>query len=157
LYDGVIKKAVKAIKYRRVSSLASEFVSLSSVYPNSIKLPFSMSDTILIPVPLHPLRLRYRGFNQAEVLGRIVAARLNIAIETGMLHRAMRGTPQVAMKTRKMRLGNMKAAFRALGQVKNTNIMLFDDVFTTGATVCSAANTLKRAGAGFVWAITMAR
>lgn len=152
-YDGPVRKAVKALKYRLVSDLASEFVSL---VPTS-SLSAIHQGSILIPIPLHVTRLRHRGFNQAEVLGKLVSARLHIQIKTDILRRVKITTPQVAMKSRDERLGNMKDVFQAVKTIQNRYIILFDDVFTTGATMRSAANTLKRKGVKYVWAVTIAR
>ncbi len=153
-YDGVIRTAVKALKYRFVSDIADEFVSF---------IPSLSFDTIvsrqvmgfLVPIPLHSSRHLERGFNQAEVLGKLISGRLYIPMRTDMLRRTKRTVPQVAMKKREARLKNMEAVF-SVG-IKNAQVVLFDDVFTTGATMRSAAHTLKRHGAAFVWAITMAR
>ncbi len=152
-YDGVIRKAIKVLKYRSVFDIAAEFVSLAA-------LP-DLSADILIPIPLHISKLRERGYNQAEGLGRILAKQLNIPIQTAILLRTRKTIAQVAMKDRKSRLTNMEKAF-GLAQTgksmpQGTSVLLFDDVFTTGATMRAAANVLKRAGAKNVWAVTMAR
>ena len=154
-YDGIIKQAVKTLKYRRVTNLAKEFVSLvpSSVFNNVTIQQYN--NCILVPIPLHPSRFRDRGFNQAEVLGRLFADRLYIPIRTDILRRMKATTAQVEMKDRKERLKNMSNVFDAAQQ--NGNIVLFDDVFTTGATMRAAGESLKRVGAKSVWAVTIAR
>ncbi|OGG24123.1 hypothetical protein A3A79_02920 [Candidatus Gottesmanbacteria bacterium RIFCSPLOWO2_01_FULL_43_11b] len=147
-YQGIIQKAIKALKYRSISDLASEFVSLIP----QVEIP---NVDVFIPVPLHASRYRQRGFNQAEVLGRLIAEKLHIPIRTDILRRIKRTTPQVEMKKRKERLKNMEKVFAATYSPER--VLLFDDVFTTGATIRSAANVLKRAGAKFIWGMTMAR
>lgn len=158
-YDGIVKQAVKTIKYRRVTDLVQEFVSLvpSSFFDEVTKL--RTNEASLIPIPLHPSRNRDRGFNQAEVLGRLVADRLRIPIRTDILKRVKKTIPQVEMKDRKERLQNMKDVFSIYDSrfVIPDSCILFDDVFTTGATMRAAGETIKRAGARIVWAITMAR
>ena len=165
-YDGIIRKAVKALKYRFVSDLASEFVS---IIPNDA-LRFLMKsripdqvrndNVVYVPIPLHPSRFRERGYNQAEVLGKLIAGKLGIAVRTDILIRTRKTTPQVEMKKREARLKNMENVF-AVSPNNSISlypyIFLFDDVFTTGATMRSAANVLKRKGVKFVWAVTMAR
>lgn len=148
-YESIIQKAVKALKYRFVSDLATEFVSLipQDLFPKS---------SCLIPIPLYPTRLRERGYNQAEVMGKLIAAKLNIVMRTDILRRTKQTVPQVEKKQRKDRLKNMEKVFSVSSPV-SPNILLFDDVFTTGATMRSAANVLKRNGAKIVWGITMAR
>lgn len=148
-YDGPARKAIKAVKYRLVFDLAEEFMSLTQI-PDQVG-----DDMIFVPIPLHPHRFRLRGFNQAEVLGTILAKRLNLPVRTDILRRVKETMPQVEMKKRAGRLKNMEHVF---GSAKiSGNIMLFDDVFTTGATMRSAANALKRGGAAHVWAVTMVR
>lgn len=147
-YEGIIQKAIKALKYRYVSDLASEFVSLIP--------PLTIAEAdMLIPIPLHSSRLRERGYNQAEVLGGLIADKLGIPLRTDILKRVKRTTPQVEMKKRSERLKNMEGVF-ASNKVSGT-IILFDDVYTTGATMRSAASVLLRTGAQVVWTMTMAR
>jgi ComF family protein len=142
-YDGPVRKAIKAIKYRLVSDLAGEFISLISV-PD-------FKNYILIPIPLHPKRYRERGFNQAVVLGE----KLNIPMRTDILRRIKATAPQAEIKERKKRLENMKLSFES--KHVSGDFLLFDDVTTTGATLRSAAAALKRSGAKRVWALTLAR
>jgi len=97
-YDGVVKKAIKTIKYRFVSDLASEFVSLipeSSISSLSTLLNTTFRSPLLIPIPLHPSRFRFRGFNQAEKLGNVFAEQLHISIKTDILRRTRETKPQV--------------------------------------------------------------
>ncbi len=144
-YSGPVQKAIKAIKYRGVSDLAKEFVGL-------VKADSRLrGNDILIPIPLHPSRLRDRGFNQAEILAR----QLHRPLRTDILARTKATSPQAEIKKQEDRLANMQHVFES----KNVSgtIVLFDDVFTTGATMRSAANVLKRAGASRVWAVTIAR
>lgn len=152
-YEGVIQKAIKALKYRYVSDLAIEFVSL--IPP----LTIAKAD-MLIPIPLHPVRLRERGYNQAEVLGTLIAKKLGIPMRTDILKRVKKTTPQVEMKKRSERLKNMEGVFAIHNSsfiIHNSRILLFDDVYTTGATIRSAAKVLIRNGATSVWTMTMAR
>ena len=152
-YDGIIKQAVKTLKYRRVTNLAQEFISL-------IPLENFPKSSLFLPIPLHPSRYRDRGFNQAEVLGRHLAERLHVPMRIDILKRVIKTTPQVEMKDRKERLDNMKGVFALHHDaclLSHETFILFDDVFTTGATMRAAGETLKRAGAKSVWAITMAR
>jgi ComF family protein len=150
-YDGPVRKAIKAIKYRSVSDLSEEFVSL---VPHLSPM-FYDQRSIFVPIPLHPSRYRFRGFNQAEVLGRIVAKRLNIPVRTDILCRARATPPQAEIKKKKERLENMKNSFAS--KSVSGDIILFDDVCTTGATLRNAASVLKRAGANHIWAMTIAR
>lgn len=195
-YDGIVRKAVKAMKYRLVTNLASEFVSLIpdsffiicrhgigihphintcvSDHPACQPEGVQHDNVVFVPIPLHSSRMKERGFNQAEVLGRLVAEKLHIPIRTDILIRTRKTTPQVDMKSRKDRLANMYGVFEVQpifdkklhmhDFVKNQNlnmrlltIVLFDDVFTTGATMRAATSAIKRTGMKNVWCVTMAR
>ncbi len=153
-YEGIIQKAVKALKYRFVSDVANEFISLIP----QLSLPLS-EDSVIVPIPLHSSRLRFRGFNQAKELGKFFTKRFSISLCSTILVRTKASKPQVEMKDKNERLDNLKNAF----SIHNSafpmphSVVLFDDVFTTGATMRAAATVLKRAGATFVWGITMAR
>ncbi|OGG27818.1 hypothetical protein A3A64_04775 [Candidatus Gottesmanbacteria bacterium RIFCSPLOWO2_01_FULL_48_11] len=160
-YDGVIRKAVKAVKYRYISDLAKEFVGLvpSLLFSNLYAL--SPKPCFFVPIPLHWMRLRDRGFNQAEVLARNIAGQLHVAVYPDILKRTKVREPQVHMKSRKDRLANMDGVFAVSNDTLTHRhidaVILFDDVFTTGATMRAAANVLKRAGITRVWGVTMAR
>lgn len=164
-YDSAIKKAVKALKYRFVSDIAAEFASLIS--DNTLSDIPNLQTPILIPIPLHKMRLHQRGFNQAEILGKFVSERLSaqaglrIPMHTDILLRTRMTKPQVEMKHREERLQNMHGVFSLNPRIKkgmrNKNVILFDDVFTTGATMRAATSILKRAGVKRVWTVTMAR
>ncbi|MBI3385999.1 ComF family protein [Candidatus Gottesmanbacteria bacterium] len=158
-YEGAIRKAIKAIKYRLVSDIAQEYISL--IAPGSLTQVTRQlrSTSVLVPIPLHASRYRERGFNQAEVLGRILARRLKIPMRTDILRRTKNTTAQVEMKKREDRLKNMKNVFTvsSTASMGQAHIFLFDDVFTTGATMRAAASSLRRSGVSFVWALTLAR
>jgi competence protein ComFC len=161
-YDGIVKKAVKSLKYRFVSTIASEFVFLiPDVAFGDIPLsPFKGGEAVwIVPIPLHPSRLRTRGFNQAAILAGFVAQRLNISGLHDILKRVKKTVPQADLPRRGDRLRNMDHVFalRAPLVDKSIPIFLFDDVFTTGATMRSAASVLKKRGFKQVWAVTMAR
>jgi competence protein ComFC len=160
-YTTVVKKLVKAVKYSRVTDVSEEFVNTIPLMSyNIFRIELQNHPHIsLIPIPLHWMKLRSRGFNQAEVLGTRLVTRLGISLELGILKRVQNTKPQVSMKNRKERLANMTRAFmvHSKGNVRGRSFIIFDDVFTTGATIRAATRMLKEAGASFVWAVTMAR
>ncbi|MBI4066446.1 ComF family protein [Candidatus Gottesmanbacteria bacterium] len=161
-YNGIIREAVKTLKYRLVTDLAKEFVSLIPVTFFDEVTKYRTNEASLIPIPLHSSRFRDRGFNQAEVLGKLLVDRSHIPVRTDILRRVRKTKPQVEMKDRKKRLVNMKHVFEISSHLpislsSHPTVILFDDVFTTGATMRAAGESLKRAGAKVVWAITMAR
>lgn len=155
-YKGVVQQAIKSMKYRLVSDLAGEMVSI--VPGEMFRFLELSSKSIIVPVPLHVARERGRGFNQAEEIGRELAGILHIPMQTDMLRRTKHTTPQAGLSGKQERLANMKGVFAvAAARAKAMSVLLVDDVFTTGATLRSAAATLKRAGARTVWGVTLAR
>jgi len=114
----------------------------------------------LVPVPLHPRRLRERRFNQAALLARALSRAVNIPLDTKSLVR-VKATGSQGGKTASARRRNMQGAFRVnpaqRSDIKGQNFILIDDVMTTGATVEACAATLKRAGAARIDVLTLAR
>ena len=113
---------------------------------------------LIVPVPLHPTRLREREFNQAERLARRLGAATGIPVETSLLRRAVPTRTQTLL-SRPERIANVRRAF-AMPRGKSLDgqrIVLIDDVFTTGATTSACAKVLKLAGAGEVCVWTVAR
>jgi len=160
-YNTVVREVIKSVKYRFVSDMVEEFVSL---VPGSLYglLPMSSSEpSIIVPIPLHSARVRYRGFNQAEKISTAIGKKLHIPVRMDILARSRYTEPQVSMRDPQKRRENMRKVFAlqagAKEQMNGVGIFLVDDVFTTGATMRSAAEVLKRGDAKFVWAVTMAR
>ena len=112
---------------------------------------------LLLPVPLHPARLRERGFNQATQLARRLGGRLDIALDYRLCRRHRRTAPQSLLPVGERR-GNMLGAFSVAGNVPAGHIAIVDDVMTTGHTVGELARQLRRAGAQCieVWVIARA-
>lgn len=155
-YKGVIRQAIKSMKYHLVSDLAGELIS---IVPDQMFRVWELSsNAIIIPIPLHVIRERSRGFNQAEVIGREIGTVLHIPMQTDILRRTKHTTSQAGLSGKQERLANMKGVFAVtLVRAKAMSVLLVDDVFTTGATLRSVAATLKRTGAHTVWGVTLAR
>jgi ComF family protein len=164
-YDGIVKKAIKDVKYRFVSDIVEELISHAPKSSFELLTSYLLPHTscILVPIPLHWSRANFRGFNQSEVLALKLAKRLNIPVWKDMLVRKQRTKPQVEMKSRKDRFKNMEEVFQinrnneAMKRWSNVAIILVDDVSTTGATLRSAASVLKRTGATYVFGVTIAQ
>jgi len=113
----------------------------------------------VIPIPLHPRRERQRGFNQAAVIARSIGSWLGLPVNEGSLIRVKATSPHRAGTTARQRARSLEGAFkvRALRPIKDRNVLLVDDVTTTGATAREAATTLLQAGAKAVGLVTIAR
>jgi ComF family protein len=111
----------------------------------------------VIPVPLHPLRLRARGYNQAAELARFAARELGLPLDQGALQRLRPTREQTGLRSQE-RVANVHAAFRATRPLCRARVALVDDVITTGSTVRAAAEALGAAGASAVevWAVARA-
>jgi len=112
----------------------------------------------VLPVPLHLYRLIQRGYNQSEMLAKYVGKYANLPLYKNVLVRN-RFTKSQSNFNARGRVGNIKGAFsvKDVECIKGKNILLIDDVYTTGATVEECAKILKRAGAKKVYVATGAR
>lgn len=150
-YDGPAKAAVRALKYRGWRHLAQ-----ACAEPMARALAaHGMAPDVFVPVPLHPVRRRARGFNQAELLAAALAA-LHERPVAHALTRSRATSPQVG-SSRSARLANVRGAFRAtLRFAPHETVALVDDVATSGATLAAAAEELAAAGATRVIGATFA-
>ena len=110
----------------------------------------------IVPIPIHPLRYKMRGFNQSEVLLSALPASYSERINTNLVRRSVNNARQSLMNKAERRT-NVKGIFEVIdvAEVKGKNILLFDDILTTGATMNECALTLKNSGANKVFALTL--
>lgn len=149
LYEGPFADAIRRFKYGGAGELAAPLGAMLA----QLTRPYGGTIRAVVPVPLHPRKLRVRGFNPAALLAKPVARELGARLEIGWLHR-QRETRTQAGLDREARLANLKGAFRAL-KVEPTNVLLIDDVRTTGSTLAEAAAALTAVGHD-VWTLTLA-
>jgi len=162
-YKGIFKKAIKKLKYKFITDLAGNLVEsfLSFCGEDKTFTQFCrQTNVFLVPIPLHPSRRRWRGFNQAELLGKMIAENLALPFQPNLLLRKKKTKPQVKL-SKDERAENIKGAFILNGnlklEIKNLKFIIFDDVWTSGATMREAARVLKRSGAQKVWGLALAR
>lgn len=117
------------------------------------------SQDLVLPVPMHPKRQKQRGYNQADLLARQIAAMVELEYESAVLVRIRETAPMVKLN-RLQRIQNMwgsiKIPSRHIDRVKNQKVLLVDDVYTTGATTQACVQTLMEAGAREVTVTTFA-
>lgn len=144
-YAYPLDKLITASKYKRrtdlLKSLSKEMlVDLSTVYVDKENRP-----DVIMPIPLHRNREFQRSYNQSEILAKHLARQFDVAIDTKSLQR-IRSTPKQSKLDKKQRQKNLRNAFHFSSQNSYHHIALVDDVMTTGATLESAARTLKQSG-----------
>lgn len=158
-YTGVVRKSIIALKHKFASELAQELSGYVNSYLENAHLVFAET-SILVPIPLHWYRQSYRGFNQSEEIGKLIAQKLEKDFAADFLLRKAYKKPQTGLKG-KQRRENIRGAYELnkyrKSVVKNNLFIIFDDVYTTGSTLKEAAKVLKRAGARSVWGLTLAR
>ncbi|MEW6542646.1 MAG: ComF family protein [Nitrospirota bacterium] len=148
-----LREAIHLLKYRGKVALAATLGDLMGTAMD--QLP---AFDLLVPVPLHPTRLKEREFNQSLLLADRLNRRLRLPLSYDNLLRVRRTDPQTEL-TRSARLKNLRRAFavRRPGDIEGKRILLVDDVLTTGTTVNECAKALRRAGAADVYVYTLAR
>jgi ComF family protein len=150
VYGGPMAEAVRRLKYGGRTDLAPPLGMLLA----ERALELSGEVDAVVPVPLHPSRLRHRGFNQAALLARPVARALGVPLVTSELRR-VRDTPPQAGLDAPSRLRNVRGAFVAL-RAPGSRVLLVDDVRTTGSTLAECAEALAIAGAEQVLTLVLA-
>lgn len=166
--ETLAKKAIHVFKYKFVKDLA---VPLAVVMARQLKnrrlvklekniiFGNGVDSKIIIPVPLHLKRFRWRGFNQAELLADEISKYFKLPMEKSALARRKNNIPQAEVKERRERIENICGAFVCVDseKVKNKIVILIDDVATTSATLGECAKALKKSGAKEVWGAVIAR
>ena len=163
-YEGALRGLIHKLKYDGMtviaeklgSFLAQAILKIESAAPRHL---------LAVPVPLHPAKLRARGFNHAELLARAAARSLRtlrpdwgIHLATRVLARRRATQSQAGLSPRQRRL-NLRGAFFVPfpERIADQDVLLIDDIYTTGATARTCSQVLRRAGAASVWVATVAR
>jgi len=155
--DPTVEELVQTLKYRYATSLSSVFTDLFSLRKTELS-SFIGKESVIVPIPLHSKRERERGFNQSAILAKSIASCLNARYDQGILKRTRYTEPQ-AQLNKEGRKQNMRDAFICVDSlaVSNKNVILIDDVATTGTTLESAASALRKCGVRSVRGLAFAR
>ena len=159
-YRGVVRRAILALKYKFAKEVAKELAHLADSQIKQKNLVFPIN-SILTPIPLYWFRGNWRGFNQSQEIGKILAGRIGLGFIPDLLIRKKFTKPQIELKGRQRRQ-NIKGVFALNSKyqplaISHQSLILFDDVWTTGATIKEAAKVLKRNGVKTVWSFTLTR
>lgn len=146
---------VKSLKFGRSKKTAPFLAKVLADYATPL---LGEQHFLIVPIPLGEKRLKERGFNQAELIARSFAEKQNLRFEPSALRRVKETRPQSKLRGHKERLDNVSEAFLAKQNiVAGQNIILIDDVTTSGATFYEAASALKSAGAKKIFALAAAK
>jgi ComF family protein len=158
-YDGGLRELIHLLKYDRVRPAANVLGRMMSEAFLELASGFDDGEPLIIPVPLHSSRLNQRGFNQSELIARAALKLVPLGRLSSDILRRTRATETQIGFTREQRQRNIRGAFRVQHRnlISGRDILLVDDVFTTGTTVSECARTLRRAGANRVFVATVAR
>lgn len=152
-YLGPARALVKALKFGGETKLA---VPIAEAMARRCRLAGIPACHLIMPVPIHDVRRRERGFNQAELLGRELSTPLGVPMVVGALRRIRPTAPQSGLRMRE-RWDNPKGAFAVTNAVAGKWVLLVDDVMTTGATLGECARVCRESGAERVYALVFAR
>ena len=166
-YHGAIKKMITDLKFNFVSDLVSEITNLivhSLVNRYSHLLHYWQSNNyVLLPIPLHPSRHSWRGFNQSELICQKLSTELNLRCEPNLLIRVRNTIPQTSIKHNRLRRTKTKPYFVFVPPCQGRGdpatagwggFILFDDVYTTGSTIKSAISVFPKNTN--IWTLTIA-
>jgi len=156
-FEGVLKELIHKFKYSNKTMLAKVFAKMIFDFAMNFNIPLSDYD-IMLPVPLHSTRLREREYNQCEILARQLQRFLHLEISTKDVARIKHTRSQITLD-KTARWENIVGAFKIKNNqtFKNKNVLIVDDLITTGATASELAKTLKESGAKMVSVLTIAK
>lgn len=153
-FEGVMRQAILQLKYRNLRALATPLAELLADYLITSPVPAE----VLVPVPLHKKRLRERGYNQSGLLARELSRLTNLPVVEDYLIRQHHTSPQARTSNVGERRSNVAGAFACRNHgLRDKQVLLIDDVSTSGATLDACAAALKAAGVASAWGLVMAR
>jgi competence protein ComFC len=142
-FEGIIREAILQLKYRNLSALSETLAELLSDFLTTNPLP----GEVLVPVPIHRKRLRERGYNQSSLLAQKLSKLTRLPVVDNSLNRQRHALPQTQTKTVAERRNNVAGAFACRDQrLTGRQVLLIDDVATSGATLDACAVALKAPG-----------
>ena len=159
-YADGLRELVHLLKYEGVRPAAEVLGRMLAEAVTDLAPEFERELPVVVPVPLHATKLRSRGFNQAELIAKAMTKQKPLGMQLEVAPELLvrkRATESQVGYTRQQRIANLRGAFAANGAVTGIDILLVDDVFTTGTTVAECTRVLRRAGAERVWVATVAR
>lgn len=157
-YQGVIRKCIHLLKFKKQIKLIQPLAELMIHYLECQQLLDSWNINLIVPVPLHKKDLLKRGFNQSALLGEYIANHFSITYKNDLLIKNQTNNSQVGLTKNERKL-NVQHVFDIVSPDKSCfgNILLVDDIYTTGATVEACCRTFQQYGFENLYVLTMAR
>ena len=153
-FEGTIRKAVHEFKYRNLRAIAGQLAA----YMADCLRENNISYDVIVPVPLHPKRLRERGYNQSLLLAAGLSKLTGFPVNDSSLQRTIYNVPQAKTGSVEERRQNVIGIFSCVHEdLHKKKVLLIDDVATSGATLNACAGVLKTGGVESVWGLTLAR
>ena len=152
-FEGGLREAIHRFKYQGLTALAPTLGKLMATYLEETSLPAE----VIVPVPLHPSRVKERGYNQALLLTQELAKGTGLPLWGDSLVRARPTPPQIGLNAIQRR-ENVRDAFLSTDQrLAGKRVLLIDDVCTSGATLEACSIALHKMGVESVWGLVLAR
>ena len=157
-YEGMIRDKIIDYKFNDKSYLYSTFVEI--LLRNQKCKRYIKSFDIIIPVPISNKRMKERGYNQCELITKEISKKLNIQTDSKLIRKSLDNKPQSSLNKTE-RIDNVKNVYsintEKTNLIKNTKVLIFDDIYTTGSTVNEISRVLKQNGASDIGILTISK
>lgn len=156
-YEEIIKKIIWLLKYNKKLIASRPLLKIMLIYLDNLKINFQ--DFIVLPIPLHPQKQHQRGFNQSQIIAQAISEKFNLQLINNCLIKIKNTSPQMEISDWEKRQVNIADSFQIKQTqfIRNKNILLIDDVTTSGSTFNEAVKTLKASGAKKIIALAIAK
>ena len=152
-YDDIMRRSISMFKYHNRREYAKVYAV--EMYRHCRHFLKQAAPEVILPVPVHPLKKRERGFNQAELVAKELGKLMNIPVDTKYLFRKEKTTPQKEL-TRQQRKANLRQAFDVQKKGKYyQRVLLIDDIYTTGATIDGISEILRENQTNIIFFLTI--
>lgn len=152
VYDSRMRRSVTRYKYYGCREYGDFYAK--AMYRYALRELQEWKPDLIVPVPVHKSKERFRGFNQAAYLAERVSRYTGIPADVGIVQKVIKTKSQKKLNAFQRRK-NLEKAFRVTGDVAGKDILVIDDVYTTGSTIDAMASCLKKKGAGNVYFLTV--
>jgi len=154
-YSETVRSMVHKMKFENKPMYAATLAAFMA--ERLVKVCDLAQIDMVVPVPMTRLKESERGYNTAQLLAKDIARRCDLVLEDTLLRKVRETKPQSSLKSHEDRVLNVRDAFACRRDIEDKNVLLVDDIYTTGNTAKNCAKALKVAGAGKIWVLTAAQ